>query len=510
MKNKILQHPGLFSFFLGWLTVAALPPFYIFPVLFVTFPLLLWLLEKQKNFRQAFKIGYAFGFAFFAFGFIWIGNALLIEAKSFGWLYPIVWLACGAFFGLFAAFPAALSRYAPTKVANYVSFVCWWVVFEWLRSWFLTGFPWNLIGTALAFNDNLLQAASFGGTYFLSFLLLLLAGAPYLYLSSPSQKQLLKTLFFILFLGGSLYGYGYLRLKNTPLQEGKTTLRIVQPSIPQTMKWNEEALLQNLRQYVDLSLQKNNENIDFTIWGETAVPFPQNVDNPQLQQILPAVPPHGYLITGLIRYTRDLNTYKPYNSMFVINPQGQVVGFYDKSHLVPFGEYIPLREYLPSWIRPLANVIGTFGAGNGPQNLTIDNHPSFGGLICYEVIFPGQIIDRASRPEWLVNLTNDGWYGDSSGPRQHLVSARLRAVEEGITVARVANTGISALISPYGQIIKSINLNQSGFADVKLPSPSQFSTTYSRFRNLTILLICGILLLICHRRAAKNTGKTND
>ncbi len=508
MKNKLQQYPKVFSFLAGWLAVASLPPFYLFPVLFISVPLLLWLIEKQSGFWSAFKIGYAFGFSFFAFGLLWIGNALLIEAESFGWLYPVVWLACGSFFGLFIAFPTALSRYAPTPTARYLSFACWWVVFEWIRSWFLTGFPWNLIGTTLAFSDATIQLASLGGTYLLSFIVLLLSGAPYLYFTSPSQKQLTIISLSILFAGGLIYGYGFFRLKNDTKEEGSTTIRIVQPAIPQTMKWDRESLEQNLQRYVDLSIKEDNSNVDFTIWGETAVPFPQNLDNPQLQNILPAIPPHGYLITGLIRYTRNNDAFIPYNSMFVINPHGKVAAFYDKSHLVPFGEYIPLREYLPEWIRPLANAIGTFGAGKGPQSIRLETYPSFGGLICYEVIFPAKIINPDSRPEWLVNLTNDGWYGDSSGPRQHLVSTKLRAVEEGITIIRAANTGISAIISPYGQIIKSLELNKSAFLDAKLPKQSQFSTTYSRFGNLTILLICGLLLSINHFLHTKNFSKS--
>ncbi len=503
MKNKLLQYPKLSAFLIGWLTVAALPPFYIFPLLFLTFPTLLWLLSHQSGFWKTFKIGYTFGFAFFAFGLSWIGNALLIEAQTFGWLYPIVWLACGAFFGIFIAFPAALSQFYSKKICQYISFAAWWVIFEWIRSWFLTGFPWNLLGTTLAFSDTLIQSASFAGTYFLSLLVLLLTSAPFLFITPPNKKNICFVASLMVVLSASIYLHGYFRLKNSSSESGKTIIRIVQPAIPQTMKWNTETLQQNLQHYIDLSTQTDNHNISFTIWGETAVPFPQTIEAPQLQNITDAVPPHGYLITGLIRFTRSSNSYTPYNSMFVISPEGKINGFYDKSHLVPFGEYIPLRKYLPQWIRPIANAIGTFSAGDGPQSIRLNDFPSFGGLICYEIIFPGQIINPSSRPEWLINLTNDGWYGDSAGPRQHLVSTKLRAVEEGITIVRAANTGISALISPYGQIIKSINLNESGYIDVALPKQTQFSTTYSRYKNLTILILSIILILSCGRYSIK-------
>lgn len=216
-----------------------------------------------------------------------------------------------------------------------------------------------------------------------------------------------------------------------------------------------------------------------------------------------AVPSGGYLLTGLVRYELDGETFAPVNSMFVINTQGKIVDFYDKSHLVPFGEYIPFRRWLPDWIRPITNVVANFLPGTGPKVIKTEGQPSFGALICYEIIFPSQIVDADNRPQWLVNLTNDGWYGVSQGPYQHLVTARMRAVEEGLSIVRAANTGISAIISPYGQITAFLPLNQKGIIDAELPAPTSLSTVYGHWGNLLPLTLCLLNIIfafLLHRK----------
>ncbi len=246
-----------------------------------------------------------------------------------------------------------------------------------------------------------------------------------------------------------------------------------------------------MERHIKLSQLAGFDNVDFVIWGETAFPYAIEQDIYHRQMLQYAIPPQGYLITGALRY-EDIQKpqYKAYNSLFVLDKSNKIVATYDKFHLVPFGEYIPLRKYLPEWIKPIANAIGSFEAGQGPGVIKIPGQPSLGGLVCYEIIFPHQILDKNNRPQWVVNLTNDGWYGDSAGPYQHLVAARLRAVEEGITIARVAGSGISALVSPLGIVLDQIPLHQQDILDIALPIETQFSTTYSRFGNISILLLC--------------------
>ena len=506
MKTKLLVHYRLASFLGGWLAVAALPPFYALPVLFVSFPLLLWFICNSPSAGKAFRAGYYFGFAFFAFGLSWINNALLLDAAAFGWLVPVVFVSSGFFFGLFVAVPAWLSWYCKTTTARYLAFASFWVVFEWLRSFFLTGFPWNLLGSTLAFSDSLIQAASLGGTYLLSLSVLLAAGAPILWLMKKEPSALVATIAIPAIIFAFLFVFGFWRINAHPCQPSDTVVRLVQPAIPQTLKWNPGALEENLEKHIKMSQLSGYDKADFVIWGETAFPFPLEQDLYHRQMLQYATPPGGYLITGAIRYhcSPDQNSRcDAYNSMFVLDDNGRITDYYDKSHLVPFGEYIPLRRYLPSWIRPIASAIGSFRSGDGPKVINIPGQPSLGGLICYEVIFPHQILDPEKRPQWLVNLTNDGWYGDSAGPRQHLVATRLRAVEEGITIVRVAGSGISALISPLGIVIGQISLHQEGVLDLKLPQPPQFSTTYSRAGNLITLLLCALLLTLAFWRSRR-------
>ena len=293
-----------------------------------------------------------------------------------------------------------------------------------------------------------------------------------------------------------LYVFGLIRLHTADTQDSDIKIRIVQPAIPQEMKWNRQKLEENFAEHIKLSQSPGLEDIDFVIWGETATPFALDFEPQYMEKITAAIPNNGYLITGLVRYVLAEDGLRPANSMYIINKQGKIVGYYDKSHLVPFGEYIPLKAYLPQWVRPITNTVANFAAGNGPQTIKIGHYPSMSTLICYEIIFPHQILPQTNQPKWIVNLTNDGWYGNSQGPYQHLVSTSLRAVEEGKTIVRVANTGISALISPYGEVINKIDLNQKGYLDVRLPQTPSISTIYNQCGNFVPLILCLINILI--------------
>lgn len=498
LQNSINARPKLGCLLAGFLTVGALPPWHVWPLLFIAFPWLLLQINRAVSKRRAFACGYWFGFGFFAAGLSWVGNALLIDAAVFGWLYPLVLLAAGGFFGLFTAVPALLAYLFRGLYARWLALAGFWVLSEWLRSFILTGFPWNLLGSVLAFDITLLQAAALIGTYGLSGLVLLAASAPALCLHYRNRTALIISLSIIIGISLLLWGFGSWRLKQYPERAGNLKIRIVQPAIPQQMKWQPDTLEDNFADYISLSRSPGFEDIDFVIWGETASPFPLDLDREHLLQAAAAVPPQGFLITGLVRYGFDPDEgyYRPRNSLLVIGRNGEIAAAYDKSHLVPFGEYIPLRRFLPQWIRPITGAIANFMPGQGPQALQAGNYPSFGGLICYEIIFPGQVAARNPRPEWLVNLTNDGWYGDSAGPYQHLVTTQLRAVEEGLTIVRAANTGISAVISPVGKIIAELGLNRRGFIDANLPQTLTISTAYGKNCNIIPLILTFLNIML--------------
>lgn len=498
LRTLLMNNSLSTAFVLGVLSITALPPYFCFPILFLTLSGLFYLLQNAQTSKDWFKLGYWFGFGFYAFGLAWIGNALLIDAKTFGWLYPIVLMACGGFFGLFIALPASLSFYFKNIYARYLSFSALWVIFEWIRSFIFTGFPWNLLGTTLAFSPQTMQLASVIGTYGLSLLVLLTCISPTLWLCNKNCKNASLSLGIISVLIILNLGYGFWRVNSLgDSQESDIKIRLVQPSIPQTMKWSPVSLDENLNKYIALSREKGLEDIDFVIWGETASPFPLDYDNYYRELVTNAISQKGHLITGSLRYEADENNfYQPLNSMFILNKHGVIEAHYDKSHLVPFGEYIPFREYLPQWVRPITNTIANFKAGTGLQNIKIADYPSLGALICYEVIFPAQVVSKNQKPQWLINLTNDGWYGNSAGPYQHLVSAQMRAVEEGITIIRAANTGISAVIDRLGTIRHSLGLNQEGFLDAYLPQALETPTIYGKYSNIIPLILCFLNLAL--------------
>ena len=498
LLKRLSSHYKLTSFLLGLLSVLALPPFAAMPLLFATLSGLFAIIHTRQTKSASFWSGYWFGFGFFAAGFSWIGNALLIDASSFGWIYPLVPLLSGAFFGLFIGLPSLLCHYFKGLYARFIAFTALWVLFEWIRSFIFTGFPWNLIGTTLAPCPQLLQAASLGGTYLLSLIVLYAAQSPSLWLIKPDRRHFSLAALVLCLALIPAFLYGIYRLAAYPAQTAKQYLiRLVQPSIPQTLKWDRASLERNFQQYIDMSRLPAEAPLSLVIWGETASPFPLDLDADHHRQIQAAIPQNGYLLTGSLSYTvNDSGRYAPVNAMFMFDHTGSLQHKYYKSHLVPFGEYIPLRQYLPRAIRPITNVISDFYAGSGPQTFHTANLPSLGIAICYEIIFPSQVINKHNPPQLLINLTNDGWYGKSSGPYQHFETTRLRAVEEGITVIRAANSGISALISPTGKVFGRLDLHQTGISDIWLPTQLSLPSFYRNYGNIILLgLILSLIIL---------------
>ncbi len=500
--SKLLKFcPKTLALLLGGISVAALPPYYILPVVFLCFGGLLLLLCFNPAPQTAFAIGYWFGFGHFGIGFSWAANALLVDSQTYGWLYPVCILSAGAFFGLFTALPALLTAWFRTPISKLFALAGLWTASEWLRSFVLTGFPWNLLGSALTFRPEYFQTVSIWGTYGLTLVLLLWSMAPALFFFPGSKYCRPVAAGLLIALPVFVAGFGYARINilNPGFVRPGITVRMVQPNIPQGIKWDNAAIEDNFAKHIRLGSAPGLENVDFVIWGETASPFPLDMDTRHRQQILESVPPQGYLLTGQVRVqTSPYGRLLPYNSMMIIDKQGEIVDYYDKAHLVPFGEYIPLRRYLPDWIKPITNTVSNFEPGPGPRTLNIGNYPPFGVLICYEIIFPAQITDRTERPQWLINLTNDAWYGDSAGPRQHLIAARLRAAEEGLTIVRVAGSGISAAIDPLGRILGQIPLNRSAILDVTLPGKLSTITFYGNYGNFVpiFLMLLNIMLAI--------------
>lgn len=458
--------------------------------------------------RKWFGAAYVFGFSFYAVSFSWISNALLIDGNKFAAFIPVVFAATGFFFGLFWAVPAALAAGGRNIYARALLFCAWFVFFEWIRSFIFTGFPWNLLGTALAFDARAIQGAAYIGTYGLSLLLLLLLCGVAILIAGAFRRRFYRGAFwFVLLPAGGLLWAAAQYEKTVP---GDMMVRLVQPSIPQTFKWEPELAYRNFRKYIDLSKSRPSDGVKLVVWGETASPYFLDRDERHLAEITEAVPDGGFLITGLLRAGVENGTYLPYNSMFVINGRGEIKDYYDKAHLVPFGEYLPFREYLPAFMAPVASVVGDLGSGEKYKNLQVAGLPLMGGAICYESIFPKEVLNPEQKPGLLVVLANDGWYGVSAGPYQHLAAAQMRAVEEGITVIRSANTGISAVIAPNGDMSGLIGLNEEGISDTVLPKVLEKSTLYGRYGNIVpggLLLFCLLLALLLNSSVINTTRR---
>lgn len=496
--KQIFEYPKITALLLGIIATFALPPYYQIWCLLISFGIFSALLNCTKNKFQAFLIGYCFGAGFFAIGFSWVANALALDLKSFGWLIPLALLGSGAFFGLFSGFAAFCSSFFKGSFAKIIALGTFWSISEWLRSFILTGFPWNLLGSIWTFDHTWLQTASIFGTYGLSALTVIIFSLPSIIINKPCKKNAVIgiTSSLCILLSLALFGLWNCK-KHDDITNSTLSIRVVQPSIPQSLKWDFGSLEANLYEYISMSQEPGFEGKNIIIWGETASTFPLSIDPAHFEQAKQAVPPQGYLITGSIDYFPDKNNrWIPINASHIIQQEKGIINSYIKSHLVPFGEYIPFRSFLPKQLRPITNVITDFKSGDGAKTFTIKNIPPVGLLICYEIIFPHKIIDQNNRPEWIINMTNDGWYGLSAGPHQHLATAQLRAAEEGLTIVRAANSGISALISKTGKIIKSAPLHSKQNLDFYLPQNLSYKTIYSQYGNYSYFILTLLLTVI--------------
>jgi apolipoprotein N-acyltransferase len=484
--------PTVEFLFLGTLTGLALFPLSGAQVLLLlTIPRLVYLLDNPVHWTFFLKRIWAFGFGFFCVTLYWICHALLVELEVFWWLIPFCFLGIPAFLALFMAFislwflgwayiaPSKILRfiflqfgYANSRsVSRLIMVAIWWVSGEYFLADFCTGFPWSLIGYTWSPVLIVAQTASIGSVYTLSFLTLCIAGVPYLYFSLVPSRFMSFYLKLAVFIIAGVLIFGGARLLNkttyTPIM-----LRLVHPSIPQSPDWKLEEQISNLDKLLRLS-QVGAKRPDVVIWPEAALGFYLEGNALRLR-LGQAIPSGSHLILGAVK--RDKDNKKNWNSLYVLNHHGQTEATYDKHHLVPFGEYVPLRSWLEKFlpkdkIRKITSGILDFSEGRGPETLCVAGLPSFSPVICYEAIFPGQVNVPHPQAQWLLHLTNDAWFGTSVGPYQHFQISRMRAIEEGMPLVRVANSGISAVIDPYGRVLKKMDVEEIGTIEMALPKP---------------------------------------
>lgn len=473
-------------FVLGMCATLALPPFFILPLLMVSYAGLLRVISGAHNLRRAFADGWWWGLGYFITGLYWICISLLVDVAKFGWLIPFTLLGLNGIIALYPALACAITRFltlrckASSVTLQMLIFCIVFSLTEFARGVLFTGFPWNYAGYSWAFSDSAMQVASLVGIHGLTLITLLAATVV-----ATGRWTPVVTLWLLLAAG---IGWGHLRLQDVPVNASDApVVRLVQANISQQAKWDQKD--DGIRKHLELSRRTGWEKVDYIIWSEAAVEYALNRE-PVLQNLLREItPPRGALITGAMRMEHAPEL-KVWNSVAAMTRDGDI-HYYDKHHLVPFGEFVPFRHILP--LEKITPGQLDFSRGPGPQTLQVQQS-QFSPLICYEAIFPAEVVS-SSRPQWLINVTNDAWFGTSTGPYQHFHMARMRAVEQGLPLIRVANTGISAVVDSYGRVLHSIPLNKAEVLDAPLPAAAE-PTLYSKMGNKSYGVFISLLIII--------------
>jgi apolipoprotein N-acyltransferase len=470
----------------GAIAALSLPPAGLWPALIVGLGLLIWLLDGvagqhrslRRRMASAALVGWSFGFGYFVTSLYWLGFAFLVDAEPFALLMPLGVAALPAGLALFwagaAAGAIAVWQPGPRRA---VALAVALAAGEWLRGHVLSGFPWNAPGYAAGALDGLGQGAAFVGLYGMTLLVLLWAGLAAVLASEALEPPGADW-------RGSRAGNGAAGAGGRALAAGHRIDGHVRERLPAHRPGQYRARRQVgpehrdeiVAAHLDLSTAGGLAGVTHLVWPESAVPMLIDEAPEARERLVRALPDHVTLLLGALR--RELHdpagtpSVRVYNSLFAVSGAGDILARYDKWRLVPFGEYLPFEALLePLGLRQFVPLPLGFSAGPAPRTLAIEGTPGFAPLICYEAIFPRALIDRRDRPEWLLNVTNDGWFGNTAGPYQHLEQARFRAIEEGLALVRAANTGISAVIDPYGRILHRLPLGEAGRFDSPLPRP---------------------------------------
>jgi apolipoprotein N-acyltransferase len=499
------------AFLLGIVLAGAMPPVDLTPLVFVAFPGLLWLDDGSAGAWASARLGYVFGLGFFVAGLYWVAAALFVDIARFWWVLPFAVMGLPALLAVFTGAALGLAGLAARRLllarsARVCLFAVAWCAAEWARGHVLTGFPWNLVGYAWSggFPGALwmLETTAWIGIYGLSLItvlaasLLALLGAASLRPMSRMQRAApgLAAALLIMLPAGA----GAWRLAMLPRQETATWVRLVQPSIPEAMKWDPARARANFQRLLDLSRAPAPHPLAAVLWPEAASPYFLGRNAAARAAVAAVAPKDGYVITGALRASPP--SHQPeqvWNSVEAVDPAGTIRASYDKAHLVPFGEYMPFRDILP--IAKFTPGSIDMSAGPGPQTMILPGLTPLSPTVCYEAIFPGAVVNERERPGWILNVTNDAWYGRTSGPYQHFAIARTRAIEEGLPLVRVANNGISGVIDPAGRIVARTALDDITYMDAALPAPAA-PTVYAAVGDRAFLAMLGLVLIPALRR----------
>jgi apolipoprotein N-acyltransferase len=489
---------ALLSLAAGVLAAVAHRPFGVLPGL-LGYALLMALVDRvpgPRPIRSAFWRGWLAAFSYFLISCWWVAEAFMVDARGQGWMAPFAVMLLPAGLGLFwGAAMAAYRALALTGPWRVLAFAAALSLTEWLRGWVFTGFPWNLPGETWQAGSAVSQAASVFGAYGLTFVTLAVSAAPAALADEGGRSARITPAVAAVCALTILWSWGEWRLRHAVASAPPSApvVRIVQANVPQLAKYDLDNLRSIFTRYVRLTAAPAARAPDVAIWSEGAIPLSANdllePGRGWSEAIRDAMHPGETLLMGAYRATGSEDKPVYFNSLVAVRATFdglQLTGVYDKHRLVPFGEFLPAENLLkPLGVKELTHVGDSFTAGPPPGPIAPAGIPPLQPLICYESLFP-DLVRRAVlkgpvRPRWIVNVSNDAWFGVTSGPLQHLNQASYRAIEEGLPIARVTPTGVSAMIDAYGRAPASSTLGfgREGVLDAPLP-PALASTTYGR------------------------------
>ena len=518
------------SFLAGLISALGFQPVGLWPLTIFAFAALLWLVADAPRLRSALARGWWFGLGQFVLGLNWIATAFTYQAAMPPWLGWLAVVLLSLFLAVYPAAAAGLAwrwslplpfrgegkSYKPrssgrNRLAFVLLFAAAWIVTEWLRATLFTGFAWNPAGVALL-DSGLAAPAIWIGTYGVSGLVLLFAGLFYIGLAGRGDRRTAALLALAVIASA---GAAWL-FSPAPSAGSGPMARIVQPNIGQEQKWSPEFAARNMARLGELSRAPGRAVPRLLIWPEAAITEPLQDERRLLdyqhgvlatrREVQSLLAPGDTLLTGGITVqSRDgLNATGAPNSVFAMTPDGRVHGRYDKAHLVPYGEYLPMRPLLSAiGLSRLAPGDLDFDPGPGPRTLEIPGIGPVGFQLCYEIIFSGEVVDPFRRPAFIFNPSNDAWFG-AWGPPQHLAQARLRALEEGVPVVRATPTGISAIVDARGRLLRAIPHGEMGVIDARLPLAAP-PTLFSRLGNwapFAFALLLIVLAVLIKRRSS--------
>ncbi len=498
----------LFAFLAGLASALGFEPLGLWPLTLIAFAYLMWLLQRAPSLRSALALGWWFGVGQFVLGLNWIATSFTYQSAMPAWLGWVSVVLLSLYLAVYPAMAAGLAwRYARKDwLALVFLFAAAWIVTEWLRATMFTGFAWNPVGVSLL-PTAAARLATIVGTYGLSGLALLIAGALLLI-----YERYRKTGFILLV---AITGIALLRWGFDVPSAGPAGLQlaVIQPNIGQEDKWTPGFEDRNFAELARLSVPRH-PGPRLLLWPEAAITEPLQDERRNFQasrnaeavrrRVAGILGPEDLLLTGgvTIQSADGVLVTSATNSVYAMKRDGQILGRYDKAHLVPYGEYLPARPILSRiGLSRLSPGAVDFYSGPGPATFDLPGIGKVGFQVCYEIIFSGQVIDRNNRPNFLYNPSNDAWFG-RWGPPQHLAQARLRAIEEGLPVVRSTPTGISAVVDADGGIMGAIPWRRAGALNVLLP-PAKEPTLFSKVGNiapfLLALLLIGIAIAVRRR-----------